>query len=285
MLNEYIKEGWSNIEEFDINNCPIIFLKRDSDKLILILATMDNKTYLYSQLYLKEENKDKEKQNLIENSQVSINLGDILDHLYALYVFYFNGTTIFEYQFKEQKIDSDLFTSILSAISDVLKEATGNLSNIKEISQENLYIIFEHEKLFSTILLCDINIPNIRIILKEFNNTFLRNFNEYLKNWTGEVSKFKNTINIINDIFKVDKLKDKLNKINTATDKTNNLEQTNYINSPKNSENNNITEKTFYYYCESCKQWYKVNFEGVYSCLYCGNILINKTDFVLKYKQ
>jgi hypothetical protein len=161
IINKYLDKGWKIEEQFEIKNCPCFFLKRKNDKIVIIMGIMDNKTYVYSQEFIKSS-QSKEKKSDLKKS-LKIDSASLIEYFHVIYIFYSNGTTIFEHRFKKDKyIDSDLLTSILTAIGEVLKEATGNLNSIQEINQGNLFIIFEHEKLFSTILVSEKNIPEIR---------------------------------------------------------------------------------------------------------------------------
>jgi len=288
-------EGWIIEHKIDIKGCPSCFFKKKWDKLVFILGEMDNKIFFFSQEYLKksvilEKGKGKEiakeeiKEDMdLKKPQKSDNIEKKLsENFHVLYVVYKNGTTIFEYQFRDKIIDSDLFTGILSAVGEILKEATGNISNIMEISQENLFILFEHENMFSTILVSDSNEPEIRTILKKFNTRFIEIFQEDLEKWTGEISKFKKTIKMVGEIFNIN---GEMANINTMKVKKDELDEIKEVDHVEHKKEKKSEENFYYYYCENCKQWYKVDYKGVYTCLYCNNNLINKTDIVMKYKK
>jgi hypothetical protein len=286
IINKYLDKGWKIEEQFEIKNCPCFFLKRKNDKIVIIMGIMDNKTYVYSQEFIKSS-QSKEKKSDLKKS-LKIDSASLIEYFHVIYIFYSNGTTIFEHRFKKDKyIDSDLLTSILTAIGEVLKEATGNLNSIQEINQGNLFIIFEHEKLFSTILVSEKNIPEIRDKLKIFNKKFLEAFKDNLINWTGEISKFNKTKGILEEVYEINI--DEISKKSESETEIN-TQKEELITKTEKQENNmdvfKITgEELFYYYCENCSQWYKVNFRGKYSCLYCNSELVDMTDNVKKIKE
>lgn len=288
LISTYIDKDWKIEDKFNIKGCPTFFLKRENDKIVIIMGIMDNKTYVYSQEFIKSR-QTKEKKSDLDNSS-KIDSSSLIKYFHFIYIFYSNGTTIFEHRFKKEKyIDSDLLTSILTAIGEILKEATGNLNSIQEINQGNLFIIFEHEKLFSTILVSEKNIPTIRDKLKRFNKRFLDEFKDNLTNWTGEISKFNKTNKILEEIYGID-IEEISKKPELTKEKESNIQKEDLI-TPTEKEPDEIDvfkivdEELFYYYCENCSQWYKVNFSGKYNCLYCNATLVDMTDNVKKVKE
>lgn len=286
IINKYLDKGWKIEEKFEIKNCPSFFLKRKNDKIVIIMGIMDNKTYVYSQEFIKSS-QSKEKKSDLKKS-LKIDGLSLIKYFHVIYIFYTNGTTIFEYRFKKDKyIDSDLLTSILTAIGEILKEATGNLNSIQEINQGNLFIIFEHDKLFSTILVSEKNIPAIRDRLKRFNKRFLEVFKDNLTNWTGEISKFNKTNKILEEIYEIDI--EEISKKEESELETDIEEEDIKTPIEKQQEEIDIFKivdtELFYYYCENCSQWYKVNFRGKYNCLYCNVKLADMTDNVKKVKE
>ena len=311
LITDLKHNGWQIEKEVEIKDCPTYYLKKDNNKLVFILARMDQKVYYYSQKFQKTKQLEDVKHKILQQEK-KYDDRDLIKYYHSFFIQYKNGTTIFEYIFREQKIDSDLFTSSLSAICDVIKEATGNLTNIKEIVKENLFILIENDELFSTILISETNVPQVRDKLKEFNKKFLKRYENELKNWTGEVNRFKGTIDIIREIFKIEKddslklqttkqediyvgkeelKKEEPKKEEFLKSEVPSLEinegQIEYdeIKNNKTYPEPILKENIYYYYCPNCNQWYKVEFKREYNCIYCGNILLDKTDEVKKYQQ
>jgi len=280
-IDEHTAENWKIAHRIEIKGCPTIFFKQKENKKAIILASMDNKVFIFSEIYIKEITKTKDISKIGGKSAQLPRDTDLVEFFHVLYVFYKNGSCLFEYQFKEQTIDSDLLTSIFTAIGEVLKEATGNFGNIKEISQENLYILFEHETLFSSILISDRNDESIRLKLKAFNQIFLSKYK--LERWSGEINQFRNATEILTKIFGIKTDENKVNissyqKKRKATEDIEDIHDIRLMTTDIDEISPLIEEKTYYYLCEHCDQWYKVYYEGRYSCIYCNNELINKTD-------
>ncbi|MBD3228150.1 MAG: hypothetical protein GF329_08170 [Candidatus Lokiarchaeota archaeon] len=289
IIKRHEEENWEIDRKIKIKGCPTLYLKKDKNKKIILMAMMDEKIYVFTQMY-RIKNK-KKIQKTKEKKKTKVSGKDVVKYFHIMYVLYKNGTNIFEYRFRKRKyIDSDLLTSILTAIGEVLKEATGNLSSIREINQGNLYIILEHEKTFSTLLMSDSNKSEIKEYLKKFNQLFIKKYKDDLINWTGEISKFKGTEQIINKLFDIsdksiestpkkeekrEKQEEEKEKVGESVDKKERFEPLNILEE----------EKYHYYYCISCKQWYKVDYAGQYDCLYCGQRLVDKTENVKKLKE
>ncbi|TFF87509.1 MAG: hypothetical protein EU550_03115 [Promethearchaeota archaeon] len=288
------EDGWEVDKKDTIKGCPVFYLRNDKNKMISLMASMDDKIYVFSQIYKvdKKDYKKSKKSEKVDKTKVSGT--DIVRYFHVLYILYKNGTNIFEYRFRKEKyIDSDLLTSILTAIEDVLKEATGNLSSIQEINQGNLYIIFEHDKDFSTLLISDNNKTVIKKYLKKFNQLFIKRYNYDLKNWTGEISKFKETEQIIKKLFNIgdkplESVDKKVEKLEKEKEKIEEKKKTKDSEGKEEKfESLKILEEEFYYfYCPKCNQWYKVvDYADNYDCLYCGTKLIDKTENVKKLKE
>jgi hypothetical protein len=132
-------------------------------------------------------------------SVVEFGWQDKLDHLYVLIG---GGLLAYEHSFKASKeVDSDLLSSSLAGIVDIVKEMTKSEKPLKIIKQEKKNIYLEQGKFVTVVILAEqelkILLEKIRIFTKQFEITF----SSYLEHWNGNTDTFKIADVLIESLF------------------------------------------------------------------------------------
>ncbi|MFX1294168.1 MAG: hypothetical protein ACFFD2_04840 [Promethearchaeota archaeon] len=111
------------------------------------------------------------------------------------------------YTFKEsvaedkKNIDSDLLSSGVAGMSSFIKEITSSKMHLREVDHGDIKILFEYGQYITIALLAEETLQIYSHKLNKFMKHFETEFKKNLVNWTGSISEFRPSINIINRIF------------------------------------------------------------------------------------
>ncbi len=129
------------------------------------------------------------------------------DKIQKLYVIYPSGICVFEYSFHQQKIKegdilSDLTTSAIMAIKDIIQDVSSKGKDIVESIRKDQFILLlaQGSHIISVIISTEDS-----LVLREKNHLFCTQFEStyqhILQNWSGNVSAFKKTDEIVKQVF------------------------------------------------------------------------------------
>lgn len=124
------------------------------------------------------------------------------DKLYFLYVIMPGGTLAYEYLFKkEQKVDSDLLSSGLTGIVDIVKEMTGSVKRLKIIRQERKNIYLEYGNKVTVAIIAEEELKILFEKISRFTREFEEVFANVLESWDGNTEIFKIADSLTKRIF------------------------------------------------------------------------------------
>ena len=129
---------------------------------------------------------------------------DWKDKIEAVYLIDDSGVCLYYKIFKERKdlIDENLISAAASSINIVLKELTGQKERgISVFKKKGENVIIYPGKFVSGMLYTTEELNYPKIILKELVDKFEALFRNILLNWDGEITIFKPTEIIVNDLF------------------------------------------------------------------------------------
>ncbi|MHA1271286.1 MAG: hypothetical protein ACTSPY_15950 [Candidatus Helarchaeota archaeon] len=116
-----------------------------------------------------------------------------------------SGITIFSVNFSEQKLDPDLVSGFLSAISSFGMELSGGQSiGIRKMEYESLKIVLQQGNYVNVGLILD-DFPEqwLDLRLKTFVKALETQYKEYLEKWSGDVRPFKDIGILFARIFEI----------------------------------------------------------------------------------
>ncbi|MHA1298988.1 MAG: hypothetical protein ACTSO9_06035 [Candidatus Helarchaeota archaeon] len=126
--------------------------------------------------------------------------------LYDIYVIYKGGQTIFHKNFSTVKVDPDLVTAFLTAVTNFSQEVLPTGDPLRIIEKGYSKIIMAYEKIIMTALICGSNNPDDVQLLKERIDIIIKElqtkYQSTLQNWAGKVSDFMGMGEVIDDHLK-----------------------------------------------------------------------------------
>ncbi|HEY0089625.1 MAG TPA: hypothetical protein VGB37_12325 [Candidatus Lokiarchaeia archaeon] len=131
---------------------------------------------------------------------------DWKDKIEAVFLIDNSGVCLYYKIFKQRKdlIDENLISAAISSINIVLKELTGQKERgISVFKKKGENVIIYPGKYVSGALYTTEELNYPKVILKEFVDKFETLYKNILINWDGEVSIFKPTEIIANDLFSI----------------------------------------------------------------------------------
>ena len=124
------------------------------------------------------------------------------DKIYFLYVIMPGGILAYEYHFKkESKVDSDLLSSGITGIVDIVKEMTGSLKRLKIIRQEKKNIYLEYGTKVTVAIIAEEELKILFEKLARFTREFEAIFADVLESWDGNTDIFKIADSLTKRIF------------------------------------------------------------------------------------
>jgi len=121
-----------------------------------------------------------------------------------LFVLTKDGLSLYEYSFGIEIQDPALISAMISALTNFVKEATGSNKFLRTVDQEDKKVILYHGDKIITALLSEKDLPIIHKRVKRFTEAFEGKFGGILKNWSGEVTAFKEAEVLVNKNFPID---------------------------------------------------------------------------------
>ncbi|MHA1143724.1 MAG: hypothetical protein ACTSRW_03235 [Candidatus Helarchaeota archaeon] len=120
-----------------------------------------------------------------------------------IYLFYKKtGAAIFDRRVGgEREVDSSLVTSALLGISSIVSEITKSDKPLKSISHFDSKIIFSHGNHVTAAIMADEDLHVIRNQLNGYVNEFELCYTEDLKDWNGDIERFKLAGKILSQYF------------------------------------------------------------------------------------
>jgi hypothetical protein len=129
------------------------------------------------------------------------------DKIQKLYVIYPSGICVFEYSFHQQKVKegailSDLTTSAIMAIKDLIQDMSAKGKEIVESIRKDQFILLlvQGSHIISVVISSEDS-----LVLREKNRLFCAQFEstyqQFLQNWSGNVSTFKKADEIVKQVF------------------------------------------------------------------------------------
>jgi hypothetical protein len=115
------------------------------------------------------------------------------------------GMPIFHYKFGEKnlKVDLELISSALSAVSTFMLEATGEENAVLNLVRHGTYYIMSEssDTGLSAAVFSNKNDPELQKLVKKFLNHFEEKFRTEISSWTGRIDTFSDAINDAEEIF------------------------------------------------------------------------------------
>ncbi|MFX0137454.1 MAG: hypothetical protein ACFFDN_27690 [Candidatus Hodarchaeota archaeon] len=115
------------------------------------------------------------------------------------------GLNLFDYSFGPAMEESELIAGGLIGISTIIQEMTKSATKLKIIKQEKANIILEHGKYVVIALISKEDLQILRKKLNSLISKFELLFSEQFQDWTGDVSIFRPTKALIEEIFETSK--------------------------------------------------------------------------------
>ncbi|MBD3227152.1 MAG: hypothetical protein GF329_03105 [Candidatus Lokiarchaeota archaeon] len=210
-LTEHIEKWFNELE--DIQDKEIFertYLNLQFDILawmddIIVFSETNSKIYFES-LAIDENTKNKIFQG---NKRLSDNYQQrkyiyAMNILYALMLIHKNtGLSVYNYNFTNKNLDSDLISGFLTAIQSFGSEISEKETKMEKLSYEHFEIQLSSGK-YITAALISTGKPNLIIgkminkIIREFENKY----EKQLENFSGKISEFRDAGFIIEDIIK-----------------------------------------------------------------------------------
>ncbi|MHA1830391.1 MAG: hypothetical protein ACTSWR_02540, partial [Candidatus Helarchaeota archaeon] len=125
---------------------------------------------------------------------------------YLLIIHKETSITIYSVNFSEQKLDADLVSGFISAISSFGMELSGGQSiGIRKMEYESLKIVLQQGEYINVGLILD-DFPEqwLDLRLKTFVKALENQYKPYLENWSGDVRPFKTIGQLFTKIFEID---------------------------------------------------------------------------------
>jgi len=109
-----------------------------------------------------------------------------------------SGVAIFRHSFTEQKIDSDLISGFLTAIQSFGAELTTKEASMKKLAYKDFEIELNMGRYVWVALILAGPISKLIIHnLAQFNDSFEQTYEEALRGWYGDVSKFADATQLV----------------------------------------------------------------------------------------
>ncbi len=126
--------------------------------------------------------------------------------LYDIYVIYKGGQTIYHKNFSTVKVDPDLVTAFLTAVTNFSQEVLPTGDPLRIIEKGYSKIIMAYEKIIMTALICGANNPDDVQLLKDKIDVIVSDlqakYASTLQNWAGKTSDFLGMGDVIEDYLK-----------------------------------------------------------------------------------
>ncbi|MHA2391467.1 MAG: hypothetical protein ACXAEX_05830 [Promethearchaeota archaeon] len=123
----------------------------------------------------------------------------------GLYIIYDDGRGVFDYAFQSDEIqDPSLVSGMFSAITSFVKEMTKSTEALKKIDHGDITILLEYgNKIFGALFIKGTQSSEVREPLKKFVQKFEDRYGEILKDWSGNLTAFKDEDNnkLVEDVF------------------------------------------------------------------------------------
>jgi len=180
--------------------------------LLPIVEFFKKKTYTFQELKEKlnmpEEKLKKILRYLYENYIIDIydcefKIVTPASVIEGIYIVNTDGIALYSQSFGEVKVEPLLISGMLSAITSFVKETTSSQQYLQAIDHGDVVLMIEYGEGFFVTLLANRETPELRMKLREFVKRFQEQFGEVLKNWTGDPDEFKDTEQLIKEIFEV----------------------------------------------------------------------------------
>lgn len=115
------------------------------------------------------------------------------------------GMPIFHYKFGEKKfkVDLELISSALSAVSTFMLEATKEENAVLNLVRHGTYYIMSEgsDTGLSAAVFANKNDPELQKLVKKFLNRFEEKFRTEIPSWTGRIDTFSDAVNDAEEIF------------------------------------------------------------------------------------
>jgi KaiC/GvpD/RAD55 family RecA-like ATPase len=123
-------------------------------------------------------------------------------NLMVAYVFSRDGRAMFEHQFKEVKVEPQLVSGFLTAISEMMKEVIGGDKRpLRTIERSDAKILIEFGTIVTGALVAKKSSREYRRRLKAFINRFEDDYADKLVKWNGDQSIFQAAPEVIEEAF------------------------------------------------------------------------------------
>ncbi|TFF89011.1 MAG: hypothetical protein EU549_02000 [Promethearchaeota archaeon] len=118
-----------------------------------------------------------------------------------------SGVIITQHRFTISEIDTDLIGGFLTAIQDFGSEISKTSTQVRKIQYQNFEINIEDGKYIRVaLILKGKHTQKITNKLSEFIKLYEKKYGKELSNFTGDVSKFEGSINLIKNNFSLNKI-------------------------------------------------------------------------------
>ena len=126
--------------------------------------------------------------------------------LYDIYIIYKGGQTIFHKNFSTVKVDPDLVTAFLTAVTNFSQEVLPTGDPLRIIEKGYSKIIMSYEALIMSALICGTNDPvdvdKLKVRIDDIVKELQAQYYPILRNWGGKTSDFMGMGDVIDDHLK-----------------------------------------------------------------------------------
>jgi hypothetical protein len=139
-----------------------------------------------------------------------------MPQLYSLYVVYRDGRTLLQRDFQIENMEPNLVTGFLSAVSMFLQDLVGRIceegqqiraleredGRLRVIDREDVKILLEYGKNIYVAVFSTDDLKAIRERMRHLVAIIERAHGELLENWMGDLTHFRDTVPLIDTIFR-----------------------------------------------------------------------------------
>ncbi len=109
-----------------------------------------------------------------------------------------SGITLFQHSFSEKSLDPDLLSGFLTAIQDFGAELASKTTSMKKLEYKNFEIELRRSQKFNVaLILAGTSTKYLKNNLLKFIDSFERTYKESFETWKGDISEFKDAINLV----------------------------------------------------------------------------------------
>ncbi|MFX0101721.1 MAG: hypothetical protein ACFFCS_19305 [Candidatus Hodarchaeota archaeon] len=111
------------------------------------------------------------------------------------------SSTIYQYDFKQRKVEGDLTGSAIGGVDMLLSEILASKGHIKEIDHGEKKITFNHGETTACMLITSGSSEEFKYRLEMFHLSFEKQFYEYLTKFSGNVTPYAKSEDLIREFF------------------------------------------------------------------------------------